>query len=359
MQLVINTHGASLRRKGERFVVKLPKKSAVSEIAATKVTSIVICTHSILSTGAIELATQHNVDICFANRSGEPYSRIWQSRMGSTTRIRREQLKCADAKDGLRIAASWIAKKIENQSLFLAQLRSKRLSHSEQLRNAKASLDEMMTKISSIGLSSIDGDLDSHRKSLMGYEGVAGRVYFESLSKLMPKEYAFHGRSRQPAQDGFNAMLNYSYGIIYSLVERACILAGLDPYIGILHTDNYNKPSLVFDLIEPFRIISERATVMFFTGRRVKSEFFRPVIGGVELAPEGRAALIENMNQRLEKTVRYPVQRDRESGVMKFRRIKLRSTIQHEAHGFANRLLGKSDIPKFVDVEDLFPSEEA
>jgi CRISPR-associated protein Cas1 len=43
-------------------------------------------------------------------------------------------------------------------------------------------------------------------------------------------------------------MLNYSYGVLYSLVEKACILAGLDPFVGFLHTDNYNKKSLVFDL---------------------------------------------------------------------------------------------------------------
>ena len=100
MQLVINSHGASIRRKGERFVIRLPNKLTFAEIAATKVTSVVICTHIVLSTGAIELATQHNVDICFINRAGEPYSRIWQSRMGSTVTIRREQLKCIDSETG-------------------------------------------------------------------------------------------------------------------------------------------------------------------------------------------------------------------------------------------------------------------
>ena len=46
----------------------------------------------------------------------------------------------------------------------------------------------------------------------------------------------------------------YAYGVLYGLVEKACIVAGLDPFVGFLHTDNYNKTSLVFHLIEPFRI---------------------------------------------------------------------------------------------------------
>ena len=191
----------------------------------------------------------------------------------------------------------------------------------------------------------------------MGLEGVAGRVYYDCLAKLMPSEYPFSGRSRQPAADAFNAMLNYSYGVLYSLVERSCILAGLDPYIGLLHTDNYNKRSLVFDMIEPFRIIGERATVLFFTGRRVKAEFFRSVPGGIELAPEGRAALITKMNERLDKSVKYPTQRTTKTGGVKYRRIKLRVTIQYEAHAMANRLLGKTDMPRIVDAEELFDDE--
>ena len=198
------------------------------------------------------------------------------------------------------------------------------------------------------------GKVDNQRDRMMGHEGIAGRAYFGCLGKIVPSEYRFASRSRQPAKDPFNAMLNYGYGILYSLVERAQILAGLDPHIGFLHTDNYNKPSLVYDMIEPFRIIAERATTLFFTGRRVKKDFFRDVPGGIELAPDGRAALIANLNERLDKSVRYAVQRPKQRGAKKYRNIKLGATIQHEAHALANQLLGKDDIPKVVDASELF-----
>src|SRR3972149_3282120 len=104
-----------------------------------------------------------------------------------------------------------------------------------------------------------------------------------------------------PAKDEFNAMLNYAYGVLYSQVERACILAGLDPFVGFLHTDNYNKKSLVFDLIEPFRILGERTVVFLFTGRRVRKDMFEKVPGGMSLNAEGKALLIGDFNERLEK----------------------------------------------------------
>ena len=184
----------------------------------------------------------------------------------------------------------------------------------------------------------------------MGLEGGAGRTYFRCLGQLVPETFCFTGRSRQPAVDEFNAMLNYSYGVLYSLVEKACVLAGLDPFVGFLHTDNYNKKSLVFDMIEPFRILGDRATLLLFTGRRVQKDYFEAVPGGLALNQTGRAFFISELNERLDKTIRYPVQ----GKPGKTRNIKQRDVIQHEAHALANALLGKTDLPLVVQTRNLW-----
>src|SRR5947207_245487 len=69
-------------------------------------------------------------------------------------------------------------------------------------------------------------------------------------------------------------MLDYAYGVLYALVEKACSCARLEAFVRFLHPDNYNKKSLVDDLIEPFRILGDRATVLLFTGRRVLKDHF-------------------------------------------------------------------------------------
>ena len=61
MQLVINTFGASLCKEGERFLVKAGDKQLA--VSAHKVQSILIATGAHLSTDAIQLASEHNVDI--------------------------------------------------------------------------------------------------------------------------------------------------------------------------------------------------------------------------------------------------------------------------------------------------------
>ena len=112
------------------------------------------------------------------------------------------------------------------------------------------------------------------------------------------------------------------------MVEKACIIAGLDPYIGFLHTDNYNKKSLVFDLIEMFRILVDSTVVYLFSQRKVKKEYFDEIKNGLSLNKEGKALLIEAINNTFEKSIRY-----------KARNIKNRNIIQYECHAIANSLI--------------------
>jgi len=135
----------------------------------------------------------------------------------------------------------------------------------------------------------------------MGYEGSAGRIYFEALGYIIPDRFKFEGRSRQPAKDEFNCLLNYGYGVLYSMIEKACIIAGLDLYAGFLHTDNYNKRSLVYDLIEMFRILVDKTVIFLFSQRKVKIEYFDKLNKGLTLNKEGKAFLIEALNNSFEK----------------------------------------------------------
>ena len=300
MQLVINTFGASVHKKGDLFEIRVRDRKV--PISPLKVRSILITTSAHLSTDAIQLAAQHHIDLVFLDKYGEPYGRFWHSKMGSTAAIRRRQLEVAETRQGLEIVVAWIKAKIENQTDFLKDLKRHRPKRQELF---EAPLETMTHSLDSLG--KLHGNLEDCRGSIMGHEGAAGRAYFQTLSPLMPEAFRFEGRSRLPAKDEFNAMLNYAYGVLYSHVERACIIAGLDPFVGFLHTDNYNKKSLVFDLIEPFRILAERVVVHLFTGRQVKKDYFDEIQGGKSMNGDGKPVLINALNEELERTIRWPV----------------------------------------------------
>jgi len=101
-----------------------------------------------------------------------------------------------------------------------------------------------------------------------------GRVYWRTLSLCVPERFRFKGRSRNPAKDEFNCLLNYAYGVLYGEVERACVLAGIDPYVGFIHTDHYAKTSMVFDVIEGYRIFAEETVLNLFSRKRIKQALF-------------------------------------------------------------------------------------
>lgn len=324
MQLVINTYGSYLQKNGDCFKVKTDDN--VFEVSCKKVSSILISTAAYITTDAIKMAMENNIDIVFIDEFGDPYGRVWHPKLGSTTLIRRRQLEIAETEDGLMLALEWVKSKFNNQIELLKRLRQTRPHRSAEI----TSYIEKLEKVSE-GLNNLGGTIDECRSTIMGIEGSGGRIYFEALSSLMPDRFKFDGRSRNPAKDEFNALLNYAYGVLYSLVEKACIIAGLDPYVGFIHTDHYNKKSLVFDLIENYRIWADEVVVNLFAGRKVKVEHFEAIPNGFTLNKEGKAALLTDFNA-FDESIRY-----------RGRNIKRCNIIQFDCHRLANDLIGKED----------------
>lgn len=321
MQLIINTPGTFITQKDECF--RLKQKDKVFDISPLKVESIVISNQAMISTQAVNLALEHNIDTIFMDTYGYPIGRVWFSKMGSTALIRRRQLEAIGNPLGFQLVIDMVMQKLDNQIHFM-----KKLMHARPGKEASFTAPIQVIERIKSDLHFPETDLESTRNRLMGLEGIAARTYFEFLSGLMSEKYQFESRSRRPAKNPFNACLNYCYGILYSLVEKACILSGLDPYIGFLHTDNYNKKSLVFDLIEPFRIYAEQVVVYLFTGKKIKDEYFDTREGAVSLNQTGKPVVVEAMNRHLDESVRY-----------RRRNVKRRHILQHHAHRLANILL--------------------
>ncbi len=333
MQLLLNTFGASLRKKDNMFLVRAGERQAL--LSPRKVQSIWLTTGVHLSTDAIRLALEHHIDIALLDKYGQPYGRFWHTRLGSTNRLRRRLLEVAETEEGVLLAGEWVQAKIGHQAGLLRELARTRPDRAAELEGVAGRLDRMAEIVAGLKGAAID----ELRGSLMGLEGVAGREYFAALSLALPERFRFQGRSRSPAKDEFNSLLNYAYGVLYSLVERACLLTGLDPCIGLMHTDNYNKPSLVYDLIELHRVHAERVVINLFAARKVKQELFEQVAGGFRLNGEGRGLLLSALTEYLERMKHHGR-----------RRLKIRDTIVYECQRLAGRLLRGLDDDQDVDL---------
>lgn len=304
--------------KDELFEIRIDGKK--NHISPKKVRSILITTGATVSSDAVKLAVENNIDILFLEKSGKPFGRVWHDKLGSTARIRRRQLSLADTEEGLMIGKQFILQKFENQIRFLKELRDRRTRLSGEITEAinriKKSLKDMIV---------VTGNPAEKRGTIMGIEGNAGRVYWKTLSLCLPERFRFKGRSRNPAKDDFNCLLNYAYGVLYGEVERACVLSGVDPYVGFIHSDSYAKTSMVFDVIEGYRIFAEETVMNLFSRKKVKQSLFDDYQEGMTLNKEGKVVLMTDYNEFLDGKILY-----------KGRKIKRRNTIQFDLHAMAN-----------------------
>ena len=230
-----------------------------------------------------------------------------------------------------RQVQGWLLAKIESQQDFIKDLKKHRPQHA-------AYLDDKLSRLQALGLSVASqqaASVAAVADTLRGLEGTAGRLYFETLSYVLPPDYRFAGRSSRPAQDAFNAFLNYAYGMLYGKVEKALILAGIDPYLGFLHRDDYNQLSMVFDFIEPYRNFADEVVFRLFSGKKINLAHTSPVSGnktGLSLNADGKMLLVTAYNDFMDQErIRY-----------RGRNLTRSHCIQLDAHRFANELIGRT-----------------
>lgn len=322
MRLVIDNYGSFIGKTGNRIVVKTKEKT--EEFAANQVSQILISKGASFSSDLIHLATENDIDIVLLNYRGTPYARIYPCKLGGTTLTRRKQLEAYDSQKGANIAKAMIIAKLSNQRSFLSSLQKtrKNFDAKEECKYISFFIDKV---------DKLNGKIDEVREKLLGYEGTATKYYFQAFSRLMPPAFAFEGRNTQPPTDKINAMLSYSYGMLYSEAEKACILAGLDPYLGFIHTDRYGKPSMVLDLVEQFRqSIADRTVLTLITQKQMKEKDFEKIDNAVLLNDAGRQKTIEAVIQRLEQETNY-----------RGKKAKLEDVVIGEARRITKYLLGE------------------
>lgn len=246
------------------------------------------------------LAIEHEIEVLFMDKSGMPIGRIWSPRYGSVSTIRKGQLNFTFSNDALQWIKEIIRRKIENQQALLLMMRTDNVAICRKREKNIARLEDYRTKIASL-----NGEIVSDvAAQLRGWEGVASKIYFETLNDLIPEEYRFEMRTQHPAMDVVNAFLNYGYGVLYGKIEGALIKAGIDPYIGILHRDDYNRPVLVYDVIELYRIWVDYVVYSLVVQQVVTDEYYSVrEDGSYWLESLGRRVLIQSLNDYLDEII--------------------------------------------------------
>ncbi len=298
MVLVLNTYGTSLNRDNEGFVITT--KDGKQRIPTEGISSIQIGRGVQITSDAVMLAVENETEVLFVDRSGKPVGRVWSPKFGSVSTIRRGQIAFSRSKKAVAWIKEVISRKIENQQAMILTTRTDDDRARRIAERSITRLEDYRQKVSRLDGETV-GDIAA---TLRGWEGQASRIYFETLNEFIPEKYRFTSRSQNPATDIANAMLNYGYGILYGKIEGALIKAGIDPYTGILHRDEYNRPVLAYDVIELYRVWIDYVVYMLLSQDIITDEYYSMrADGSCWLEPLGRRVLIQSVNDYLEDSV--------------------------------------------------------
>lgn len=298
MELVLNTFGTSLSRDNEGFVILA--KEGKQCIPAEGITSIQISRGAQITSDAVLLAIEREIEVLFMDRSGRPMGRIWSPKYGSVSTIRKGQLSFTFSKEAVAWIRDVISRKIENQQALILMMIPRSPEMEVAARKAINRLEDYRTKINGV-----EGEIVADvAPTLRGWEGLASKIYFNALNLFLPEAYRFKERSQHPAVDITNALLNYGYGLLYGKIEGALIKAGIDPYVGVMHRDDYNRPVLVYDVIELYRVWVDYVVCSLLMQQVITDEYYSVRDdGSYWLEALGRRVLIQSLNDYLDEVI--------------------------------------------------------
>lgn len=296
--LYLTRQGLHLGREGERLEIR-DEETTLFSLPARKLDQVMVHGQASISTGALALCAEAGVRVLFADKVGKPWGEVevWAGQRFELARLQHRRQEAPEF--GLEVARRCACAKIANARVLLRRyLRRHAIADGEFRQLEMAELAKRAAAAPTLD-------------TLRGYEGNAARIYFGALSDMLPANWAFGGRNRQPPRDPVNAMLSYGYAVLYGNVLTLLRRHGLDPALGHLHASGAGQAALACDLMEPFRaLVVDAAVLQAIFLHRIRTEDFSLDPDDPEqpchMQEATRRALIHALESKLAAPVRHP-----------------------------------------------------
>lgn len=272
--LYISDPECALRKRGERIVLE-KNGQEISEIRLDLVDTVILLGPIEFSTPVLFKLASLGIELAACTQDGKLVAQLTPPNPANIRRtLKQFELHFRDPSWQLESAMNVVAAKITGC----------RMLANEVLKNISSSrLKETASELSAFGDSAVAA---RSLESLLGIEGSAGKVWFDSFGELLVNQ-KFTGRSRRPPLDPVNAALSFGYSLVTSELSGLLDAAGLNPWLGFLHQPVHGRPSLALDLLEEFRApLVDRFTIRAFNLKMLTDADFEGRDGGVFLKRE-------------------------------------------------------------------------
>ena len=203
-----------------------------------------------LSSDLIQACSLRGIRIHVCDWRGQVVSSVLGHAQHAVVNVRRQQFQFVDSSRACLFAKELISSKLFNQRavlLYFAKNSNLAIQTRWKLRQGASEIAEIRYRV-------IDfQNMENWREIIMGNEGYAATIYWDALRKSTLLPDSFRIRQGRYAKEVVNQALNYGYALLESYVRSALDNAGLELYLGVLHTSRPGKPSLVLDVMERYR----------------------------------------------------------------------------------------------------------
>ncbi len=331
--LILDKYGQFLGKHSERLMLK-EKGQTIEEVPLIHLETVLITSRGVLlSSDAVEVCAERGIDIILAPGNGAIIARLSGPYLVGTVKTRREQLLAYHDNRGFQLAKAVASVKIANQKNLLRYFAKYRKTTDkilyEIMEAASQKLDLLADEVERLEAENVD----SARDQILNIEGRSASLYWDTTKALIADNVTWTGREHRGATDPINSALNYGYAILYTQIDRAVVLAGLDPFAGFVHVDRSGKPSLVLDLIEEFRQPIVDRAIFSMLGKGTEIE----VDDAGMLKDKSRRTIAEKVFERLDGEERY-----------KGAKYKLKTIILRQAQSVASHLRGEDPYKPFI-----------
>lgn len=300
--LYVTTQKSYLHKEGETVAV-MQGDVKVANIPLVTLDSIVCFGNIMVSPFLLGACPEYNITVSFLSEHGRFLARS-QGPVAGNVLLRKAQYRYSDdERKATEIARFFIIGKISNQRTVLQRALRDHSSQidAEAVTNACDVLDSEMKQLESVT------DLDT----LRGIEGDSAKVYFSVFDNLIlsqKEDFYFKERNRRPPLDNVNALLSFTYTLLYHDMISALEVCGLDPAVGFLHRDRPGRLSLALDLMEEFRpFFADRLVLSLINKNSINgSQFEKTASGAVEMNDDARRILIDAYQKKKGTSIHHP-----------------------------------------------------
>lgn len=282
--LVISDYGVFLGTESHLLVVKNKEKNDIKKFPISRLATISIAKKGVsFSSDLIEQLSFRGIKLFFLNFKKTPHSMLVGCHQHAVVQVRINQYNYIKDKSYI-LAHRVIIGKIKNQKATLNYFN----------KHYKSSILELAIREIKISLFKLEKINDINK--LLGFEGYVASVYFSALAKQNLFTSSFKKREQRGTREISNIMMNLGYSILSSYILSCITNAGLEPYLGFLHTIRPGKQALVLDLMEEYRSwVVDRAVIKL----RLKAE------GKISMNDDLKKSVISSVQNNLTKKHLY------------------------------------------------------